>query len=627
MLLDFNLAVDWRQLDDDAELPAESGGTLAYMAPERLRVIADPRHAPTPRALDRHRADIYGLGLVLLEALTGAVPEVPESHSRSPRDVAAVLAMFREHGGAYNRGTSRVVPAGLRPILARCLAPDPVDRYGSAAELAVDLDRFRNDRPPIFADVPPWTLALARWVRRQRLALAAGLLIIGGGTLTGIAATSLHHGSLQDLALTKLDRLWNGAEPDVYPIRRIGQWTVDRGGIEPPRRFLARYSVLSPGDWRQHDDVRTLPDADRLELEVWIFEQLWRLTDSLADRPDSPDDWRRALANLDRLIEAGILLPEPLRNQARRLRESLGQPEPPAEEAMDKPIPHWMEDYLRGVEADASDPEKALRHYRAALARRPDAFWAHYRAAAVSVRLGEIDAAIEDLRHCIARRPKAPILRILQAGLLDLRNRSDLALEECLRGLELDPDLAEGYHTRSFIRMHLGQTESLKTDFRRATLLDDPHTGTSTARTLRESLLFFGGDLALDPGQPIEDAVRPVPPIALEDADFRTFLAERYFQQGRISDALAQYEAVLDKFPDHLRARYGRALMRRSLRKAGTDREFAALIDHPRFVELLHEDANAIRAFHYVASDRLARGDAPARVSGRPAWPEPMLNG
>src|SRR5262249_52272405 len=69
MLLDFTPAVGWR-LPGASDLPADAGGTLAYMAPERLRAVAESQWMSTPSAADRHRADIFSLGIVLLETLT-----------------------------------------------------------------------------------------------------------------------------------------------------------------------------------------------------------------------------------------------------------------------------------------------------------------------------------------------------------------------------------------------------------------------------------------------------------------------------------------------------------------------------------------------------------------------------
>jgi len=98
MLLDFNLAVG-RRLAGGDDLPEDSGGTLAYMAPERLRALAEPDDAPVPTAADRHRADLYSLGMVLLEALSGRIPDHPRGSPRSPRELARAFALSRGQGG------------------------------------------------------------------------------------------------------------------------------------------------------------------------------------------------------------------------------------------------------------------------------------------------------------------------------------------------------------------------------------------------------------------------------------------------------------------------------------------------------------------------------------------------
>ncbi|MEO6810102.1 MAG: serine/threonine-protein kinase, partial [Isosphaeraceae bacterium] len=119
MLFDFNLAVDWHASLDGDEA-GETGGTLAYMAPERLLAIAEPGLTPPPRAAARHRADLYALGLLLREALTGQAPEVPEDRGGGVRCLAAALAAARGRAD-WVRAATRGVPSGLRPILERCL--------------------------------------------------------------------------------------------------------------------------------------------------------------------------------------------------------------------------------------------------------------------------------------------------------------------------------------------------------------------------------------------------------------------------------------------------------------------------------------------------------------------------
>ncbi|CAN5664703.1 hypothetical protein BH23PLA1_BH23PLA1_27740 [soil metagenome] len=161
MLLDFNLAHEPKLQAPDAE-PNALGGTLAYMAPEHLEALAD--------GLADHvdeRADLYALGVVLFEALAGVRPFPTIRNARSVPD--ALLRMAEQRRGGIpplQRAGASVGPA-LEAIIRRCLAPDPADRYASAAELAADLQGVADDGPLRFTREPQPSRTL-RWLRRKR---------------------------------------------------------------------------------------------------------------------------------------------------------------------------------------------------------------------------------------------------------------------------------------------------------------------------------------------------------------------------------------------------------------------------------------------------------------------------
>ncbi|HWE36509.1 MAG TPA: protein kinase [Isosphaeraceae bacterium] len=169
-LLDFNLSHD--PFDADRARSALRGGTLPYMAPEQLDAFLDPARWG---AVDR-RADVFALGLVLRDLVTGDRPVGPDPVLSLPRainDVRDLRARSLGPARALNPG----VPHALDAILAKCLANDPAARYATADALAEDLDRFRARLPLKHVRNPSRAEAVGNWARRRRLPIAAILTL------------------------------------------------------------------------------------------------------------------------------------------------------------------------------------------------------------------------------------------------------------------------------------------------------------------------------------------------------------------------------------------------------------------------------------------------------------------
>jgi serine/threonine protein kinase/Tfp pilus assembly protein PilF len=612
MLLDFNLAVGWL-LPGASDLPPDAGGTLAYMAPERLRAVAAGRRASIPGPAERHRADIFALGIVLLEALTCRAPDLRQAKARNRQEIAALLDQSAEQGGEAMRWLARsTIPGSLRPILQRCLASDPADRYRRAAELAEDLDRWRTDRPLAFAAEPPARFRLARWGRRRRYALTAAVLALAVGIGAALLAWNALEGSLREQARDKLALIWDRDESGAFRFHRFGHSRPEEQGDPAAQalRQLDRYDVVANPDWRLRDDIRHLPEPDRSDLEVWLLEQIFRYARALADRPDSRDDWQRGRALLARTIAQTPL--GALETLHRSLCRKLHLPDPPPASASasgSAEPPRWMDEYLLGVEAEPDRARDALGHYRRVLKERPDCFWGHYRAATVAYRLGDHAAAAEHLGRCIARRPDNPALRAQRAACLFELGKYDAALEECNQALTIDPDHATSTRTRTFIRGRLGQVDSLEDDLRRFELLTRSVGEAFALRFRLDSMLPRSPQTLPAPFVP-ELPLARTPDEGPDDiaADARILRAARLRDEGRTDDALLELDKVLALDPTHLQARYYRAMLLRKLKRPEAEQDFAALLAHPRFEELLPQYPDAVNVYHQRVRDHLRAG-------------------
>lgn len=167
-LLDFNLA-ESPHSSQEAET-ALRGGTLEYMAPEQIEAFLNPDLWGKVGAL----ADLYSLGLVLRELLTGLSPERPNPDLPPPRAMNELLD-HRKGLSTDLRRHDRRIPHALEAIVKKCLALKPTDRYANAALLANDLENFLEYRPPQYAENPSRAERLTNWARRNRRILAVNI--------------------------------------------------------------------------------------------------------------------------------------------------------------------------------------------------------------------------------------------------------------------------------------------------------------------------------------------------------------------------------------------------------------------------------------------------------------------
>jgi tetratricopeptide (TPR) repeat protein len=167
---DFGLA---RRLDSALALDNEEvSGTPAYMAPEQAQAHA---------ARLSHATDVWGLGAILYELVTGQPPfRAGSAQATLKLVVAGNVRRPRRHTPKLARD--------LEAIILKCLAKEPAERYASARALADDLGRFVEHRA-VRARPLNFAQRAARWIRREPK-FAASIVAIALTLVVGLIATT-----------------------------------------------------------------------------------------------------------------------------------------------------------------------------------------------------------------------------------------------------------------------------------------------------------------------------------------------------------------------------------------------------------------------------------------------------
>ncbi|MEO1614282.1 MAG: serine/threonine-protein kinase [Planctomycetota bacterium] len=219
MLTDFNVARLETGLD-----ATEFGGTLAYMAPEHLRAYQSVSE-DLSGAVDA-RSDVYSLGILLLELLSGhktwgGLPAEGE------RLVPALLA--QRLGGIPDAFARGIRPRSLRVVLSMCLAAEPDRRYQSAGDLAVDLQAWLEGRPLVHAAGSSLSSRVIGFARRHPKSSVVAVVLIAafiGGLL-----------SASSLSQARVESSWENIERAKTALR-VGDTTTASTLIGETREMI-----------------------------------------------------------------------------------------------------------------------------------------------------------------------------------------------------------------------------------------------------------------------------------------------------------------------------------------------------------------------------------------------------
>ncbi len=293
-------------------------GTPAYMSPEQ----AQGRQAELGP-----RSDVYALGAMLYQLLSGQMPYVKAGVAMSPHEVLACLLAGPPPSV---RALAPDAPGDLAAICEQAMAVEPEDRYESALELARDLEAWLGHRPVAAQPSSPGYL-FRLFVERNRMAAA----ITAAAALLIVAVVGVFIGRLSDevrstqAALDQVEKerddktfvagihaarslVDEAAELAVLPseLVRIGIWLERVEDLLPQaQRYRAKLALLSQDDPMGAELDQTLERIDALHAHRARVARFRDTAVSLRQRSvdDQQETWRRAIESIASSREYGGL--------------------------------------------------------------------------------------------------------------------------------------------------------------------------------------------------------------------------------------------------------------------------------------------------------------------------------
>jgi tetratricopeptide (TPR) repeat protein len=460
-ITDFGLA---RRLDVEAGQTQTGAivGTPSYMAPEQA---AGQRQAVGPAA------DVWALGAILYECLTGRPPFRAES-------VLETLAQVRTTEPAPPRALRPSVPRDLETICFKCLRKEPEKRYASAQELADDLLRFLGGEPIRARRVPAWERA-AKWVRRRPAQAAAVLLLcvslMGGGVAYGFYKEQQfrRQQERQQQVEHEVDLAEGAGDDDEAAMQHfaaaLALLDAEPGpGSEGERRRVEERKGRVAArrrekEARDHDDRKRHEAAERLarfearQREVQFREISFTEREREADRAAVREAAAAALA------EFSFSAADAPEDAAGRL-DTFAPYFPPPRRA-DEVAAACCEALLAWADAEA--PEKALHLLdladalgRAHHVAAPRAF--HLRRARCLALLGQKDAARAEQAQADQAGPGVALDLFLSARDAWVQGKTNEAAADCERVLADQPDHYWARYLLALCHLRAGRLESAK---------------------------------------------------------------------------------------------------------------------------------------------------------------------
>jgi len=653
-ITDFGLA---KRIDADHG-PTESGqimGSPSYMAPEQAR-----GHSRDVGPA----ADVYALGAILYQMLTGRPPFKGETP----------LETFRQVIDDDPVPPSRLVPRvarDLETICLKCLQKEAARRYESTAAMADDLVRYRRGEPIKARRIPFWVRG-AKWVRRRPVIAASWMLavLLVFGALAGLFVRQqslLERTQTIVAALSKWSTLQREAdaaqsERELNRVREsLSDFLPELKALQDDAKIRELADLLVAKREAVTDRLAALrslqAERERLQVERERFQKFRDLSlDALfhdtqftgLDLPSNQAATRHAVqaalnVYADPNSGAGRQSPDPA-------HWALGSLPPSLSPAYRAEIAEGYYHLLLVVAEAEPTPEAGLRWLDQATQLRPPTRAYHLRRAACLARAGDLPAAERErgkaerlqptdaFDHFLAgqeRYKRGDPMRAIRHFNSVLRDQPDHFWAQCLSAicwlqlrqpvqagaslnacLKREPEFAWLYILRGFasslapagsgpdeIKLRF---EAAEADYRRAMDLLErkPNDELRYVVLVNRGLLRFQRDDLKQAASDLTAAIR------LNDGPSQAHagLAEVYRKQGRLDEAAEQFGRAIDRRPDWAPLYRVRADVHLARKDSTLEQRARALRDLEQTIRLERPD-NPVLALDHTNRGRLLYRD------------------